>query len=95
MKKILVVALCCLVLIACDSYPYKEKIQSGYDWNNQTGDKAICMMVGKITQSMYPYTIKYMEGQDLPFSSKTQEANYNRLKNDTLHFVRGLVIWRN
>jgi hypothetical protein len=90
MKKILIVALCCLVLNACDTYPYKEEIQDIYDWNNQTGDKAICMMVGDITQSMYPYTIKYMEGQDLPFSSKTREAYYNRLENDTLHFFSGL-----
>jgi hypothetical protein len=31
-----------------------------------------------------------MEGQDLPFSSETQKAYYNRLKNDTLHFFSGL-----
>jgi hypothetical protein len=90
MKKILLVAFCSLVLIACDNYPYKEDIQETYDSGNQTGEKGICMMVGKITQSMYPYTIKYMEGQDLPFSSETQKANYNRLKNDTLHFFSGL-----
>jgi hypothetical protein len=90
MKKILLVAFCSLVLIACDNYPYKKDIQETYDSGNQTGQKGICMMVGDITQSMYPYTIKYMEGQDLPFSSKTREAYYNRLENDTLHFFSGL-----
>jgi hypothetical protein len=90
MKKILLVAFCSLVLIACDNYPYKEDIQETYDSGNQTGQKGICMMVGKITQSMYPYTIEYMEGQDLPFSSKTRKAYYNRLENDTLHFFSGL-----
>ena len=75
-----------LGLTGCDSYPYKTDIQEIYDWNNQSGNKAICMMVGDIKRDMYPYTIYYMEGEDLPFSSKTQRAYFNRLKNENLHF---------
>ena len=75
-----------LGLTGCDSYPYKTDIQKIYDRNNQSGNKAICMMVGDIKRDMYPYTIYYMEGEDLPFSSKTQRAYFNRLKNENLHF---------
>ena len=75
-----------LGLTGCDSYPYKTDIQEIYDWNNQSGNKAICMMIGRVTKSMYPYTIYYMEGENLPFSDKTQRAYFNRLKNETLHF---------
>ena len=75
-----------LGLTGCDSYPYKTDIQEIYDRNNQSGNKAICMMVGDIKRDMYPYTIYYMEGEDLPFSSKTQRAYFNRLKNENLHF---------
>ncbi|WP_392563627.1 hypothetical protein RHO13_09910 [Orbus wheelerorum] len=93
MKKRLLIGLMVissLLLTACDNYPYKTDIQEIYDWNNQTGEKAICMMVGRVTESMYPYTIYYMEGENLPFSPKTQKANFNRLKNETLHFFSGL-----
>ena len=75
-----------LGLTGCDSYRYKTDIQEIYDWNNQSGNKAICMMIGRVTKSMYPYTIYYMEGENLPFSSKTQKAYFNRLKNENLHF---------
>ena len=75
-----------LGLTGCDTYPYKTDIQEIYDWNNQSGNKAICMMIGRVTKSMYPYTIYYMEGENLPFSSKTQKAYFNRLKNENLHF---------
>ena len=75
-----------LGLTGCDSYPYKTDIQKIYDRNNQSGNKAICMMVGRVTKSMYPYTTYHMEGEYLPFSDKTQKAYYNRLKNETLHF---------
>ncbi|WP_392564876.1 hypothetical protein RHO13_05840 [Orbus wheelerorum] len=84
------VTLSALGLTACDNYPYKEKIQRGYDWNNQTGDKAICMMVGSVSPSMYPYTIKYMEGEDLPFSQDTQMEYFNRVKNENLHYFTQL-----
>ena len=75
-----------LGLTGCDSYPYKTDIQKIYDRNNKSGNKAICMMVGRVTKSMYPYTIYYMEGENLPFSDKTQKAYFNRLKNENLHF---------
>ena len=75
-----------LGLTGCDSYPYKTDIQEIYDWNNQSGNKAICMMVGDIKRNMYPYTTYHMEGEDLPFSEKTQISFHNRVKNETLHF---------
>ena len=75
-----------LGLTGCDSYPYKTDIQEIYDRNNKSGNKAICMMVGDIKRDMYPYTTYHMEGEDLPFSEKTQISFYNRIKNETLHF---------
>ena len=75
-----------LGLTGCDSYPYKADLQKIYDRNNQSGNKAICMMVGDIKRDMYPYTTYHMEGEDLPFSEKTQISFYNRIKNETLHF---------
>ncbi|TEA27913.1 hypothetical protein [Candidatus Schmidhempelia bombi] len=93
MKKLLLTSLLgigTLALAGCDNYPYKQDIQELYDWNNQTGDKAICMMVGEVTQSMYPYTIKYMDGADLPFTYETREAHFNQLTNESLHFFSGL-----
>ncbi|WP_392564880.1 hypothetical protein RHO13_05860 [Orbus wheelerorum] len=93
MNKLLFIGLLTLStlgLTACDNYPYKEKIQRGYDWNNQTGDKAICMMVGSVSPSMYPYTIKYMEGEDLPFSQDTQMEYFNRLKNENFRYFTQL-----
>ena len=89
MNKRWVIALWGLIVLGltgCDTYPYKTDIQEIYDWNNQSGNKAICMMIGRVTKSMYPYTIYYMEGENLPFSDKTQKAYYNRIKNETLHF---------
>ena len=89
MNKRWVIALWGLIVLGltgCDSYPYKTDIQEIYDRNNKSGNKAICMMVGRVTKSMYPYTIYYMEGENLPFSSKTQKAYFNRLKNENLHF---------
>ena len=75
-----------LGLTGCDSYPYKTDIQEIYDRNNQSGNKAICMMVGDIKRDMYPYTTYHMEGEDLPFSEKTQISFHNRVKNENLHF---------
>ena len=75
-----------LGLTGCDSYPYKADLQKIYDRNNKSGNKAICMMVGDIKRDMYPYTTYHMEGEDLPFSEKTQISFYNRIKNETLHF---------
>ena len=90
LKSLIIITLSSLLLTGCDTYPYKEKIQESNDYNNPTGDKALCMMVGSVTKSMYPYTTYYMEGQDLPFSPSTQKANYNRLKNDSLHLFAGI-----
>ena len=87
---LLIFTVSALLLTGCDTYPYKEKIQESNDYNNPTGNTAKCMMVGDITSSMYPYTTYYMKGQDLPFSPSTQEANYNRLKNDSLHLFAGI-----
>ena len=75
-----------LGLTGCDSYPYKTDIQKIYDRNNKSGNKAICMMVGDIKRTMYPYTTYHMEGEDLPFSEKTQISFHNRVKNENLHF---------
>lgn len=79
-----------LLLTGCDTYPYKEKIQESNDYNNPTGDKAKCMMVGDITSSMYLYTTYYMQGQDLPYSPETKEAIFDRLKNGSLHLFAGI-----
>jgi len=68
-----------------DTYPYEEKIQRLYDKNNPSGNKAICLIVGNISKSMYPYTIHYMEGEFQPLSPKNQEAHLNRLTNENLH----------
>ncbi|WP_392563563.1 hypothetical protein RHO13_09450 [Orbus wheelerorum] len=46
-----------LLLTACDNYPYKTDIQETYDWNNQSGDKAIYMIV----DSLLSLIIKYKE----------------------------------
>ena len=79
-----------LSLTACDNYPYKEDIQETYDWNNQGGDKAICMIVGDIALSSYPYTIKHIEGEDLPFSQDTLVPYYNRLENENFRYFTQL-----
>ncbi len=75
-----------LGLTGCDSYPYKTDIQKIYDRNNQSGNKAICMMVGDIKRDMYPYTTYHIEGEELPYSNDRLKPFYNRLKNETLHF---------
>ncbi|WP_392564110.1 hypothetical protein RHO13_00145 [Orbus wheelerorum] len=79
-----------LLLTACDNYPYKTDIQETYDWNNQSGNKAICMIVGDVSLSMYPYTIKYMEGEDLPYDSGLKEAYFNRLENENFRYFTQL-----
>ena len=56
-----------LGLTGCDSYPYKADLQKIYDRNNQSGNKAICMMVGDIKRNMYPYTTYHIEGEELPW----------------------------
>ena len=75
-----------LGLTGCDSYPYKTDLQKIYDRNNQSGNKAICMIIGNVSRTMYPYTTYHMEGEDLPFSDERLKPYYNRLKNENLHF---------
>ena len=89
MNKRWVIALWGLIVLGltgCDSYPYKTDIQEIYDWNNQSGNKAICMIIGNVSRTMYPYTTYHMEGEDLPFSDERLKPFYNRLKNENLHF---------
>ncbi|WP_392563562.1 hypothetical protein RHO13_09445 [Orbus wheelerorum] len=92
MKQLLIglMVISSLLLTACDNYPYKTDIQEIYDWNNQAGDKAICMMVGSVSPSMYPYTIEYIDGADLPFTYETMNAHQNQSTNNSLHFFSGL-----
>ncbi|MFQ1018198.1 hypothetical protein ACGH6R_00030 [Gilliamella sp. CG13] len=87
---LLIFSVSSLLLTGCDTYPYKEKIQNVYDNHNPTGDKALCMMVGSVTKSMYPYTTYYIEGQDLPFAQERRKAFNNRAKNDGLHLFAGI-----
>ena len=89
MNKRWVIALWGLIVLGltgCDSYRYKTDIQEIYDWNNQSGNKAICMIIGNVSRTMYPYTTYHMEGEDLPFSDERLKPFYNRLKNENLHF---------
>jgi len=53
-----------LVLTGCgeDINQYKERVQQDNDRRNPTANKAMCLAVGDISQAMYPYTIKYIEG---------------------------------
>jgi hypothetical protein len=53
-----------LMITGCDRNDYKTRIQEENDAANPTGNKTVCLAVGDITQDMYPYTIKYMEGYD-------------------------------
>ena len=89
MNKRWVIALWGLIVLGltgCDTYPYKTDIQKIYDRNNQSGNKAICMIIGNVSRTMYPYTTYHMEGEELPFSDERLKPYYNRLKNENLHF---------
>ena len=59
---------CSLILLSlltgCDNTDYKTRIQKENDNVNPSGNRAICLRVGKIFKNMYPYTIKYMAGYD-------------------------------
>ncbi|MFQ1019373.1 hypothetical protein ACGH6R_06120 [Gilliamella sp. CG13] len=61
---------CSLILLSlltgCDNTDYKTRIQKENDINNPSGNKAICLRVGKIFNDMYPYTIHYLEGEINP-----------------------------
>jgi len=53
-----------LVLSGCGENinQYKERVQQDNDRRNPTANKAVCLAVGNVSQAMYPYTIKYIEG---------------------------------
>jgi hypothetical protein len=64
-KKILILGSSLLMLsllTGCDFTDYKTRIQRENDINNPTGNKSVCLRVGKVYEDMYPYTIKYMPG---------------------------------
>jgi hypothetical protein len=56
------VSLIIFLLKSCNNYLYKDRIQEENDRINPTGNRAVCLRMGKIYQDMYPYTIKYMPG---------------------------------
>lgn len=53
-----------LVLTGCGENinQYKKRVQQDNDRRNPTANKAMCLAVGNVSQAMYPYTIKYIEG---------------------------------
>ena len=61
---------CSLILLSlltgCDNTDYKSRIQKENDRNNPSGNRAICLRVGKLFNDMYPYTIHYLEGEINP-----------------------------
>ena len=75
---------CSLILLSlltgCDNTDYKTRIQKENDRNNPTGNKAICLRVGKLFSNMYPYTIHYLEGEidpDEPYNKIRQNNKLN------------------
>ena len=52
-----------ILLTGCDMNDYKTRIQSENDYKNKSGNRAVCLRVGKIFPDMYPYTIHYLEGE--------------------------------
>jgi hypothetical protein len=64
-KKVLILGSSLLMLsllTGCDFTDYKTRIQRENDINNPTGNKSVCLRVGKVYEDMYPYTTKYMPG---------------------------------
>ncbi|OCG62610.1 hypothetical protein A9G48_00440 [Gilliamella sp. wkB18] len=65
-KKVLILGSSLLMLsllTGCDFTDYKTRIQRENDINNPTGNKSVCLRVGKVYEDMYPYTIHYVEGE--------------------------------
>ena len=52
-----------ILLTGCDMNDYKTRIQNENDYKNKSGNKAVCLEVGELTEGMYPYTIHYLEGE--------------------------------
>ncbi|OCG33156.1 hypothetical protein A9G33_01420 [Gilliamella sp. Choc3-5] len=56
------ISLILFLLKGCNNYIYKNRIQEENDRANPTGNKSVCLRVGKVYEDMYPYTTKYMPG---------------------------------
>ncbi|WP_392563375.1 hypothetical protein RHO13_08080 [Orbus wheelerorum] len=52
-------------LIGCNDNidQYKDRIQYDNDRRNPTGNRSLCLAVGDLAKTDYPYTIKYIEGE--------------------------------
>ena len=74
---------CCLILLSlltgCDNTDYKTRIQEENDNINPDGNRAVCLAVGEIYKDMYPYTIKYIEGEINPKDPWDKIRQNNRL----------------
>ena len=68
-----------MLLAGCDMNDYKTRIQNENDYNNKTGNKAVCLWVGKIFPDMYPYTIHYLEGEIDPNDPHDKIRRNNKL----------------
>ncbi len=74
---------CSLILLSlltgCDNTDYKTRIQEENDNINPDGNRAVCLAVGEIYKDMYPYTIKYIEGEINPKDPWDKIRQNNRL----------------
>jgi hypothetical protein len=68
-----------LMITGCDRNDYKTRIQRENDAKNPSGNKSACVAVGDLTQDMYPYTIKYIEGEIDPKDPYDKVVTNNRL----------------
>ena len=68
-----------MLLAGCDMNDYKTRIQNENDYNNKTGNKAVCLRVGQIFPDMYPYTIHYLEGEIDPNDPYDKIRQNNKL----------------
>ena len=68
-----------MLLAGCDMHDYKTRIQNENDYNNKTGNKAVCLRVGQIFPDMYPYTIHYLEGEIDPNDPYDKIRQNNKL----------------
>jgi hypothetical protein len=68
-----------LMITGCDRNDYKTRIQEENDAKNPSGNKSVCLAVGDLTQDMYPYTIKYIEGKIDPKDPYDKVVTNNRL----------------
>jgi hypothetical protein len=84
-KKLVIIALLISIsfilflLKGCNNYIYKNRIQEENDRANPTGNKSVCLRVGKVYEDMYPYTIQYIEGEIDPDDAWDKIAANNEL----------------